>query len=136
MALTGSLEQVGVLSEMEAFFSLIPTSSIYWLALVITIVSLWLTELMSNVALCMVLIPIVMSFASANQLDPFILAFPITIASSLAFSMPVATPPNAIVFATNYIKLKHMLVAGIIMNFLGLAVLMSLGWYLLNLVFA
>jgi len=84
---------------------------------------LFLTELMSNVALVAVLAPVVAGIALGLDIPIIHLLIPVTIASSCAFMLPMATPPNAIVFASGYIEVKDMVRAGIWLNLISVAVL-------------
>jgi len=87
---------------------------------------------MSNVALCVVALPMIMKVGEAQGLDPVIAAMPAALCASFAFSMPISTPPNAIVFGTNTITVKQMLKAGILLNFIALAITMTLGFSLMK----
>ena len=84
---------------------------------------LFLTELMSNVALVAVLAPVVAGIALGLDIPIIHLLIPVTIASSCAFMLPMATPPNAIVFASGYIEVKDMVRAGIWLNLISIALL-------------
>ncbi len=84
---------------------------------------LFLTELMSNVALVAVLAPVVAGIAIGLEIPILYLLIPVTIASSCAFMLPMATPPNAIVFASGYIKVKDMVRVGIFLNLIAVALL-------------
>lgn len=77
---------------------------------------LFMTELMSNVALISVLAPVVAGIAIGLNIPILNVLIPITIASSCAFMLPMATPPNAIVFASGYVKVKEMVRAGVVLN--------------------
>lgn len=82
--------------------------------------SMFLTELMSNVALTTILVPVVLGIADGLQINPIILAMPVAFAASCAFMMPISTPPNAILFASGYISVKQMMRAGILVNLFAL----------------
>ena len=84
-----------------------------------------LTEVTSNTATTAVLLPVMAAAASTAGLDPMIVMLPATLAASAAFMMPVATPPNAVVFATHRVPMGRMARAGVWMNLL-MAVLITL----------
>lgn len=90
--------------------------------LVIAAVTLviFLTELTSNLATAATLLPVVGAIAFQVGVPPIVLTVPITIAASCAFMLPVATPPNAIVFATGAISIPDMVKAGFVLNILGI----------------
>ena len=96
---------------------------------------LFLTELMSNVALTTVYIPIVIGVAQGLGLDPLLLSIPVAMASSCAFMMPISTPPNAIVFSSGHISIKQMIKAGFILNIISIIVLVAAAFLIINRVF-
>lgn len=96
---------------------------------------LFMTELMSNVALVAVLAPVVAGIAIGLGMPIIYLLIPVTIASSCAFMLPMATPPNAIVFASGYIKVHQMAKAGILLNLISVMLLVLLFEYIIPLVF-
>ena len=81
---------------------------------------IFLTELTSNLATTATLLPVMGAIAIQAGLPPIVLTVPITIAASCAFMLPVATPPNAIVFATGTITIPQMAKAGFWLNVLGI----------------
>jgi len=81
-----------------------------------------LTELTSNVATTEMILPILAGLSTEIEINPLLLMIPATLASSLAFMLPVATPPNAIVFGTNKIKIRDMVRTGILLNVLGIVI--------------
>jgi sodium-dependent dicarboxylate transporter 2/3/5 len=87
------------------------------------ILMLFMTELMSNVALVTVLAPVVAGIAIGLNIPILNLLIPVTMASSCAFMLPMATPPNAIVFASGYVQVNEMAKAGIILNFIAVGLL-------------
>jgi sodium-dependent dicarboxylate transporter 2/3/5 len=68
------------------------------------------------------ILPILGGLAVTININPLLLMVPATLAASLAFMLPVATPPNAIIFGTNRIKIKQMVKAGILLNIAGIIV--------------
>ena len=87
------------------------------------ILMLFMTELMSNVALVAVLAPVVAGIAQGLNIPIINVLIPVTMASSCAFMLPMATPPNAIVFASGHVKVKQMVKAGIVLNLLAVVLL-------------
>lgn len=87
------------------------------------ILMLFMTELMSNVALVAVLAPVVAGIAIGLNIPILNLLIPVTMASSCAFMLPMATPPNAIVFASGYVKVNEMVKAGIFLNIIAVILL-------------
>jgi len=75
---------------------------------------------MSNVALVQIFIPVVFGIAANLGVNPILLAMPVTIGASMAFMSPVATPPNAIIFSSGHMKVKHMMKAGILLNIVSI----------------
>jgi len=96
---------------------------------------LFLTELMSNVALVAVLAPVVAGIALGLEIPLLHLLIPMTIASSCAFMMPMSTPPNAIVFASGYVKIPQMARVGIVLNLLAILILIGVYVFLMPLLF-
>lgn len=83
---------------------------------------IFLTELTSNLATTATLLPVMGAIAIQAGLPPLVLIVPITIAASCAFMLPVATPPNAIVFSTGKISIPQMVKAGIVLNIIGIII--------------
>ena len=102
--------------------SLAPLNAMGLAVLVLASVALviFLTELTSNLATTATLLPVVGAIALQAGVPPIILTVPITIAASCAFMLPVATPPNAIVFATGAIRIPQMVRAGLVLNIIGI----------------
>ncbi|MFM1879216.1 MAG: hypothetical protein RLZZ241_2082 [Bacteroidota bacterium] len=96
---------------------------------------LFMTELMSNVALVAVLAPVVAGIALGLDIPLLHLLIPVTIASSCAFMLPMATPPNAIVFASGYIKVHQMARVGLILNLISVVLLVLLFQFVVPLLF-
>jgi sodium-dependent dicarboxylate transporter 2/3/5 len=86
----------------------------------------FLTELTSNTATATLMIPILAAVSKGLGVHPFLLMIPATFSVSCAFMLPVATPPNAIVYGSGYIKISDMAKAGLFMNFLGVAIITTI----------
>jgi len=83
---------------------------------------IFLTELTSNLATTATLLPVMAAIAVQAGVPPIVLTVPITIAASCAFMLPVATPPNAIVFSTGAISIPQMVRAGLFLNLIGIII--------------
>jgi sodium-dependent dicarboxylate transporter 2/3/5 len=92
----------------------------------------FLTELTSNTATTEMALPLLGSLAVAIKANPLLLMIPATLSASCAFMLPVATPPNAIVFGSGEVKMADMMKVGIVMNLIGV-VLITTMIYLLGL---
>ncbi|GAA5647770.1 MULTISPECIES: SLC13 family permease [Vibrio] len=89
---------------------------IFFIVLVIAIFVVFLTEFASNTASAALLIPLFATVAEAFGLSPVVLSVLIAVAASCAFMLPVATPPNAIVFGSGHIKQSEMMRVGLVLN--------------------
>nr|XP_034363015.1 solute carrier family 13 member 2 isoform X2 [Arvicanthis niloticus] len=96
-----------------------PSATSFILSLLVAI----FTECTSNVATTTLFLPILASMAQAICLHPFYVMLPCTLASSLAFMLPVATPPNSIVFSFGGLKVSDMARAGFLLNIIGVLVI-------------
>ena len=99
-----------------------------WL-LVMALLGVFATELLSNMALVSALLPLVYSLATALGLDFYALSLPLVLGASCAFMLPMATPPNAIVFSTGSLSMSYMIYRGIALNLLSVVLLFILTWF-------
>jgi sodium-dependent dicarboxylate transporter 2/3/5 len=90
---------------------------------VVCLMLTFLTELTSNTATTQIVLPLLGSLAVAIGVNPLLLMVPATLSASCAFMLPVATPPNAIVFGTGEVTIGHLMRSGIVMNLLGVLVI-------------
>lgn len=90
----------------------------------------FLTELTSNTATTEMILPILASVAVAMQTNPLMLMIPATLSASCAFMMPVATPPNAVVFGSGRIKISDMARAGVFINLIGIIIITVLFYFI------
>jgi sodium-dependent dicarboxylate transporter 2/3/5 len=91
---------------------------------------IFLTELTSNIATTATFLPVVGAIAIESGYDPIVLAVPVTLAASCAFMLPVATPPNAIVFGSGMLTIPKMVRAGIMLNIVGIFLVSIVALYL------
>ena len=104
--------------------------SIVLLVFMFTTLIIFLTELTSNLAPTATFLPIVAIIATQFGFDPILLTASIAIAASCAFMLPVATPPNAIVFGSELIKVPQMMRAGIVLNLISIVIVSLASIYL------
>ncbi len=89
------------------------------------------TELTSNVATTSLFMPVLASTAAGIGMHPLLLMIPATISASCAFMLPVATPPNAIIFASGYVSISQMAKAGILLNLIGIVLVTLLTYFVI-----
>ena len=98
-----------------------------WLTiLLICLCVTFLTEVTSNTATTTLLMPILAATALAARIDPITLMLPAALSASCAFMLPVATPPNAIIFASGKIKVQEMVRTGLVVNLVGAMLITTL----------
>lgn len=90
------------------------------IVLVVAALVLFLTEITSNTATASMMFPIMASLAVALSIHPYALMVTAAVAASCAFMLPVATPPNAVVFGSGYLKISDMAKAGFALNIFGI----------------
>jgi len=122
MALAKMLEINGVITELADVFKEYENFPLYLLLLVLVTISIFGTEIMSNMALVSVFIPVVAAFALKTDYSILQLCIPVTLAASCAFMLPVGTPPNAIVFSSGMLKINQMARTGFVLNVIGVLV--------------
>ncbi len=118
----------GWLGDRMAGLSFLPTPL---LVLVVCLVMTFVTELTSNTATTQMALPVLASLAVAIGVNPLLLMVPATLSASCAFMLPVATPPNAIVFGTGMVSVRDMARTGLLLNLVG-AVVITAAIYLLG----
>jgi len=132
ICLAGALEKEGLMQQLGGWLAQFSGNG-FILVLVIVTVSLFVSEVMSNVAQVIVFAPVVTSLAEAIGMNPLLLGIPMTLAASCAGMLPMGTPPNAIVFASGHIKLRHMTKVGFVMNIISIILITLFCWFLLPL---
>lgn len=103
----------------------------FLLVVIVTTLSIFISELTSNVAQVIIFAPVVSSLAIAVGMNPLMLGIPMTMAASCASMLPMGTPPNAIVFSSGHIKLKQMAYSGFIMNIVSIILISVFCWFLI-----
>ncbi len=130
LSLAGALNHTGIIALIGDQFEGVQNTGLL-VILGLTAVSLFLTEIISNLALVVVFLPVVGGIAVGMGVDPLLMCIPVTLAASCAFMLPMSTPPNAIVFASGYLRIPQMVRAGIILNILAILLIALVAQYLL-----
>ena len=135
MTLAKAMESVNIVQDVGD--AIAGSGNISPLLLVIGLIAfmLFMTEIMSNIALTVIFIPVVLGIAQSTGLNAIHLSLPVTLAASYAFMMPISTPPNAIVFSSGMIRMKEMIRAGFLLNIIAIVLLAVLFKTLLPLVY-
>ena len=131
LGLAKILELNGVVDEISGAFVAFSDWNLFLIILILVSITIFATEVMSNLALVTLFIPIVALFSTQIGVSIEILCFPVAIAASCAFMFPIATPPNAIVFSSGKINMIKMAQIGLLINLLCIGIISVLAYYLL-----
>jgi len=134
MALASGFETTGLAEWLGSQMSLLQGLALIVLVVVIVASVNFITEVTSNLATTAMLLPILAPIAIGLDINPYILMVATTVAASCAFMLPVATPPNAVVFGSGYLKISDMAKSGIWMNIVSIVFLSLMVYYLLPLI--
>jgi len=135
LALAGGMSSSGLTVWMGAELAPLGMVNIAILIVLATALVIFLTELTSNLATTATFLPVMAAMAVETGNDPLLFVVPVTLAASCAFMLPVATPPNAIVFSSGYLSIPRMMRAGTVLNIIAIAVLLLLSLYVVPMVF-
>jgi sodium-dependent dicarboxylate transporter 2/3/5 len=121
LSLAGAIDATGLarwIGESLSFAARLPEPA---LVLVVALAGTFASELASNTALSATVVPVLGAFAATAGLDPSLLVVPMVLGASLAFMMPVGTPPNAMAYATGRVSVAEMVKAGFWLNLVAAA---------------
>jgi sodium-dependent dicarboxylate transporter 2/3/5 len=118
LSLAGAIQHTGLAVWMGSALTGVGGWPVLLMVVVVTAGIIFLTELTSNTATAAALLPVVAALAVAVHVAPMLLVVPTALAASCAFMMPVATPPNAIVYGSGHVTLQQMMRAGVVLNLL------------------
>jgi solute carrier family 13 (sodium-dependent dicarboxylate transporter), member 2/3/5 len=131
LALAGAITSSGLadwIAQQLAIFGMFPLLA---LIAVVVLVIIFLTEITSNTATAAAFLPLLGALALSQDISPLLITVPAAIAASCAFMMPVATPPNAIVFGTGHMKIQSMIRAGFALNLMSTIVVTLMAYFLI-----
>ena len=135
LALAGGMKTAGLIDLIGDTVAQKEGLSIFLITSILIFVMLFMTELMSNVALVNIFIPVVGGIAIGLATPILTVVIPVTLAASCAFMLPMATPPNAIVFASGHIKVFQMAKVGVVLNIISVLILISLTYFIIPYLF-
>ena len=131
LSLAATLNQSGFsafLGSQAVALSVLP---IFLIVVIVTGTMIFLTELTSNTATTATLVPILYAVAIGLKLDPILLILPAGFAASCAFMLPVATPPNAIIFGSGHVSIPQMCKAGFWLNLVAIVLIPCVAWLII-----
>jgi sodium-dependent dicarboxylate transporter 2/3/5 len=130
LTLAGAVTRTGLAEWLGASLQTVGALPLFALVIVAATMIIFLTELTSNIATTATFLPVVGAIAIESGYDPIVLTVPVTLAASCAFMLPVATPPNAIVFGSGMLTIPKMVRAGMMLNIVGIFLVSIVALYL------
>ncbi len=128
LSMAGGFKTTKLADWIGSQVSLLADAPIFVLIIATTTLIIFLTELTSNTATTSMVMPILAAVAIGLGQNPLLLVIPAAIAASCAFMLPVATPPNAIVFGSGYVTIPQMIKSGFGLNLLGIVIVTILAY--------
>ncbi len=126
LSLAAAVQSTGVAVYVGGMVSDASELPIVWLVLIVLTTIIFLTELCSNTATTATFVPILGAVAIGLGVSPLLLTVPAAVAASCAFMMPVATPPNAVVFSSGELTIPQMCKAGFWLNLIAIGLITAL----------
>lgn len=126
LAIASLIISSGLAEKLSSFLNIFSEFQLLTLILLITLFTSFLTEFTSNTATTFLLLPILSVFANENNINLIQILLPFILSASCAFMMPIATPPNAIIYSSNRFKINFMFINGFAMNLMAI---FSIGLY-------
>ena len=134
LAIAAGFQSSGLAIWIAEKLSKLDEFSLFIILLIVITAVNFLTEITSNLATTAMLLPVLAPIAVMLGVHPYILMVGATLAASCAFMLPVATPPNAVVFGSNYLKISDMVKVGIFMNIISIIIIFSMVYFLLPII--
>ncbi len=130
LSMAGGFKETELATWIGSQVSLLDTAPILVLVIAVSVLIIFMTELTSNTATAAMVMPILSAVAIGLGQNPLLLVVPAAIAASCAFMLPVATPPNAIVFGSGYVTIPQMVKSGFGLNILGVVITVAITYLL------
>ncbi|TAE18766.1 MAG: SLC13/DASS family transporter [Bacteroidetes bacterium] len=126
LSLSSALDQSGLIQMIGNAVGQYSYLNIWVIVSILVILGVFMSEVMSNVAMVAVMTPVVAALAVGMKQNPLLFTIPVTLAASCAFMLPMGTPPNAIVFASGRIKFFQMVKVGFVLNWIGIILMIAI----------
>ncbi|MGM0913629.1 MAG: SLC13 family permease [Pseudomonadota bacterium] len=133
LALAGTITRTGLAEWIANQLGIFGTLPLLAMIGIVVLVIIFLTEVTSNTATAAAFLPLLGALALSLDISPLLITVPAAIAASCAFMMPVATPPNAIVFGTGHMKIQSMIRAGFALNLISSVLVTLMAYWLIQL---
>lgn len=124
-ALAKGFSDSGLTQAIAEQLTVLHSTNLFLIVAIVTSTVIILTEITSNTATASMILPIIAALAIAMHIHPYSLMIAVALAASFAFMLPVATPPNAIIFSSRYVSIQQMAKTGVWLNLIG-AILITL----------
>lgn len=134
LSLAGAIQQTGLAEWIGGYFGLMAGWPVIVTLLILVFVIIMFTEMASNSATAAAFLPVIGAVAVNIGQDPLLFAIPVTLVASCAFMLPVATPPNAIVYGSGVMSIPEMAKAGFLLNILFAVLITLLTYFMFSLI--
>ena len=130
LSMASALSKTGLAVWLGGALTGLTSMPLLVLIVALVIFVIFATELISNVAAASALLPVVGALALLGNVDPVLLSVPVALAASCAFMLPIATGPNAIVFASNEVSIMQMARVGLVLNLFGIVLISAVIYFM------
>lgn len=134
LSLAGAIQRTGLAEWVGGYFAILSGWHVIFIIFIVAMVIITFTELASNSATAAAFLPVIGSVAIGIGQDPLLLAVPVALVASCAFMLPVATPPNAIVYGSGVMTIPEMAKAGFLLNIFFALLVTILTYYLFSVI--
>ncbi len=128
LALASGIESSGLAGWLAMQLNALADAPLILVLGLIVLLVIFLTEVTSNTSTATIFLPIVAVLATVLGVHPYVLMITVVTAASCAFMLPIATPPNAVVFASHYVTMRQMMKAGVWLNLAFVVLITLVGW--------
>ena len=128
ICLAAGIKDSGLSSSIADSLSGVGSLPVLALVLTVCLLMTFLTELTSNTASTILIMPILATVAFSNDIDPLVVMLPAALSASCAFMLPVATAPNAVVFGSGHLTVPRLVREGLVLNLIGVVVISLYCW--------
>ena len=134
LAIAAGFRETGLATYMGEQLTVLDSLHLLVIISCATLLILFLTEITSNTATATMILPVVAALALALNIHPFALMVPCAMAANCAFMLPVGTPPNAIIFATEKLRIVEMVRTGFVMNIIAATLIVLVVYFLMPII--